>query len=257
AVPQISGTNPSYVWPGGGAGGASVLVTVFGSNFDAGAVLNWNGIPQKTTVIDATALSADVTGVTIGPAAGSATLTVSDADGALSNAFVMPIKLPPPQWSVLLTVLDFGPQLVNSVSASRGVTINVLSGTITNVQVAESGPDFQMNSPCSGTLTANCTITGTFSPSSAGVRTGTITITSDQGSATVQLIGRGILSGPALIGPYSVDFGTISVFQAATQQFFVTSVGSSDASISSVSASGDFQVIPGPGIVCSGSLAPQ
>lgn len=257
AVPQISGANPSYVWPGGGAGGAPVLVTVFGSNFDADAVLNWNGIPQKTTVIDATALSADITGATIGPNAGSATLTVKNSDGALSNGFVMPIQLPSPQWSVLLTVLDFGPQLVNSISASRGVTINVLSGSVTNVQVAESGSDFQMISPCSGTLTANCTITATFTPSSTGVRTGTITITSDLGSITVQLIGRGIASGAALIAPYSVDFGTISVFQAATQQFFVTSVGSSDASISSVSASGDFQVIPGSGIVCGGSLAPQ
>lgn len=257
AVPQISGTNPSYVWPGGGAGGAPVLVTVFGSNLDAGAVLNWNGIPQKTTVIDATALSADIAGATIGPNAGSATLTVRNSDGALSNGFVMPIQLPSPQWSVPLTFLDFGPQLVNSISASRGVTINVLSGSVTNVQVAESGSDFQIISSCSGTLTANCTITATFTPSSTGVRTGTITIMSDLGSVTVQLIGRGILSGPALIAPYSVDFGTISVLQATTQQFFVTSVGSSDASISSVTASGDFQVIPGPGIVCSGSLAPQ
>ena len=76
------------------AGGAAFTLTVNGSNFVSGSVVRWNGANRTTTFVSATQLSAAITAADIG-AAGSASVTVQNPDGAVSNALTFTITSSP------------------------------------------------------------------------------------------------------------------------------------------------------------------
>ena len=86
--PVITSLSPASVMPGG----APFNLTVFGSNFlssggifTSGATVQWNGSPLVTSFVNGTQLTATVPGNLIANI-GSASITVQNAGGAVSNS---------------------------------------------------------------------------------------------------------------------------------------------------------------------------
>ena len=88
-APVITSLNPNSAL----AGAAGVMLVVNGSNFDNGAIVQWNGGPLTTAFVSATQLDATVPASLIATP-GSATVTVFD-NGQTSNSATFTIIAPP------------------------------------------------------------------------------------------------------------------------------------------------------------------
>ena len=89
-VPAISSLSPASI-TAGGAGGANFTLTINGSNFASGAVVNWNGSPLAITPSSATQLVATVPAANVA-SAGTASITVSNSATAVSAPMVFTIN---------------------------------------------------------------------------------------------------------------------------------------------------------------------
>jgi IPT/TIG domain len=113
AAPTLSGLNPSSV----PAGGDPFNLAVFGSNFQSGAIVYWNGSPRTTAFVSPTQLAAAITAADIANT-GAASISVINPDGqgsATSLSFT--ISVPPPR--------------VQSVTPNHGPATGGTSVTIT------------------------------------------------------------------------------------------------------------------------------
>ena len=111
------------------------------------------------------------------------------------------------------TSLTFGSQTVGTTSAPQSVTLtNNGSNSVTITSISASG-DFSQGNNCGSSLSGNssCTIDVTFSPTSSGTRTGTLTVTDSAGTQTVSLTGTGTGVGNVTLTPSSVNFGNQGV----------------------------------------------
>lgn len=111
------------------------------------------------------------------------------------------------------TKLNFPPQLLNTSSAARGVTLtNTGTGILTISSITPSG-NFSQTNTCGTSLAAglSCTIMVTFTPSVSGAIPGTITVV-DNTSDSPQVVG---LAGTGVdvvsLSPTKLDFGTVTV----------------------------------------------
>ena len=252
SIPGITSTSPSSAMPGSGLG-----LTLFGSNFVSGAAVQWNGVRQPTVFLDSNTLQTEVSVSTVGSNTGSAKLAVVDPDGAVSNTFLLPIAYPPPQLAFDNNGYDFGPQLVKTPSPPFTTYLGNPGPGPAAPSLSATG-DFSETNNCPATMLPNtiCTLMVTFKPSAVGARAGTLEASATGGSTiSMPLSGRGIPSGPALTSDsYSFDFGQTLIGGSQLDQysFNIYSVGSSDAIISSVSVSGDYQVTQN---TCQGRLS--
>jgi hypothetical protein len=91
-IPTLTSLNPSSTQ----AGGAAFTLTVNGSNFVDGAVVQWNGTDHNTTYISATQLSAQVQAADIA-SQGSASITATNPEpgGGVSNTLNFTISPAP------------------------------------------------------------------------------------------------------------------------------------------------------------------
>jgi hypothetical protein len=108
------------------------------------------------------------------------------------------------------TSLKFGAQAVGFTSVQKTVTLtNAGTAALVIASVTASG-DFATNNLCPGSLAPNasCKINVTFTPTVAGVRTGTLTLNDNAGSGaqTIPLTGTGLL--PVALSPASLTFGS-------------------------------------------------
>jgi hypothetical protein len=161
--------------------------------------------------------------------------------------------------SVSPTTLNFGNQLVGQPSASQFV----------NVFSSFSLPPMQLTSPIAITgefsqtnncvalsfsfIPNPCTVTVIFTPVGAGLKSGTLTISTTQGLYIVPLSGNGSTAVPSL-SPATLNFasqiiGTTSPAQTIT----LTNDGTADLEVQSLTTSAGFIVQPE---TCFGSLAP-
>jgi hypothetical protein len=96
--------------------------------------------------------------------------------------------------SILPGSVSFPSQMDSTTSAAQTVTVTNVSGTALNVILAVSD-DFSQSSTCGGTIAvaASCTISVTFTPTTAGAHVGVLTITPNgsYSSQTVSLSGVG------------------------------------------------------------------
>jgi hypothetical protein len=98
------------------------------------------------------------------------------------------------QLSVSPTSLSFGNIDIGSSSAAQTVTLtNATNASIALASIAISG-DYADTTTCGSSLAAlgSCTISVVFTPTTTGVRTGTLTITSGVSVITVALTGNGV-----------------------------------------------------------------
>jgi hypothetical protein len=144
--------------------------------------------------------------------------------------------------SVTPTSCTFGSQVLNSSSLPSTITLsNTGNSSLTLMGVSVSG-DFAQTNNCGTTLAAgaSCAVNVTFTPTSVGSRSGTLSF-SDNGPQSPQiasLTGTGVTAGKLVDSPTSVSFGTVTVGQNSSQAVTITNTGGEYATVTAVSTSG-------------------
>ncbi len=162
--------------------------------------------------------------------------------------------------SVSPATLDFGSQQVQTVSAPSTVTVTVIGSLDLHVTSTTVAGDFSVGSnSCTGTVAAGttCAVDVSFAPTATGARTGMLTIFGNLpgGEVTVPLSGTGTTPAAVTLTPASLSFGVQLIGTTSTaQDITVSNTGSNVATISQVSAVGDFAISAN---TCGDSLAGQ
>jgi Alpha-1,3-glucanase catalytic domain D1/F5/8 type C domain/NedA-like, galactose-binding domain/Alpha-1,3-glucanase catalytic domain D2/Cep192 domain 4/HYDIN/CFA65/VesB-like, Ig-like domain len=146
--------------------------------------------------------------------------------------------------SISPSALGFGSVATGTTSAAQNVTVTNSGTASAPVTTIATTGDFSQTNTCGSSIAAgaSCTVSVRFAPTAAGTRTGNLTITASGITNTIPLSGTGVAPGPVLsANPTSLSFpATIVGTAAATQTVSVTNSGTTAATVSGVSASGDF-----------------
>jgi len=154
-----------------------------------------------------------------GPAAGQITALVNGVSTPLTVALTGTGAAATPVVIFSPTSIDFGSQPVGTPSNGWTVTLNNTSSTAATfaspLAITGSG-DFTETNNCGTGLAANstCNIVVVFTPSSAAVITGQLSVllTGSSTPLTVSLTGTGTSSAPVVIfSPTSIDFGSQTI----------------------------------------------
>ncbi|MCF3962279.1 choice-of-anchor D domain-containing protein [Streptomyces fuscigenes] len=142
------------------------------------------------------------------------------------------------------SALNFGSVATGGTSAAQTVTVANPTGSAAAVTSVAASGDFAQSNTCGSSIPAkgSCTVSVTFKPTAGGARTGSLTVKAGGATDTVALSGTGVAPGPVLSAdPGSLAFaGTVVGQSAATQTVKFTNSGTSAATVSGVSTSGDF-----------------
>ena len=192
AVPVLSGITPSSAT----AGGAAFTLTVSGTNFVKGAIVNWNGAPLATAFVSATQLTAAVPAVDL-ESAGVVPVTVTNAapGGGPSAAATFTVSAAIPGATLTPTGLGFGSVATGATSTSQNVVLaNPGTAPLTTISIATTTGFLETNT-CGSSLApgANCTIAVTFSPVATANATGLLAVADNATGSpqTVALSGTG------------------------------------------------------------------
>jgi hypothetical protein len=144
------------------------------------------------------------------------------------------------------SAIAFGTQVVGTTSGPQSTTLTNTGTAPFSVTALAASGDFALSSPDCATLPVTlqpngvCTLLVTFSPTAAGVRTGTVTITDDLGQQFASLTGDGAAPGVQLT-PANLDFGSQTVnTTSAEQTVTLTNTGTSSLQVDSFNVAGDF-----------------
>jgi subtilase family serine protease len=148
---------------------------------------------------------------------------------------------PAPVANLSTTSLSFGQQNTGTTSAAQSVTLSNTGNaslSISTIAIGGTNPgDFALTSNCSSSLAAggNCTISVTFTPTAAGSRNASLTITDNASGSpqTVSLSGTGVQPVVSL-SPTALTFGQVDVNSTTTQNVTLSNTGNESLSISSM-----------------------
>jgi phospholipase C len=141
------------------------------------------------------------------------------------------------------TSLVFGNQALGSNSMAQAVTLtNTQSTPVTISNIATAG-DFSQTNNCGSTLGAGlfCTLNVIFTPTSAGTRSGTLTVTDSAGNSPqiTMLTGAGVSA--VTLNPSSMTFNNQALnTNSAPAAALLTNNQAVNLNISSIVTSGDF-----------------
>jgi hypothetical protein len=151
-----------------------------------------------------------------------------------------------PTASLSPTSLTFASRNVGTTSAAQTITLsNGGTAALAITSIAATG-DYAQTNTCGTSLaaSANCTISVTFTPTAAGTRTGTLTVTDNAAGSpqTASLTGTGTAVGPsAALSPTSLTFASQTVgTTSAAQAITLSNGGTAALSITSIAATGDY-----------------
>jgi HYDIN/CFA65/VesB family protein/ASPM-SPD-2-Hydin domain-containing protein len=191
---------------------------------------------------------------TEGAASGTLTLTTDDPDSP-SVSISLAGQGVKPAIAVSTTSLDFGEQRVGTTSPVQRVTVrNTGSGNLVVTNVSTTSGPFAAASPTLPFIVApgaSQELSVTFSPTTEGAFSGTLTVSSDDAdkpSVSISLAGTAV--NPALeVSPARLVFGASNVgVSAAHQEVRFHNPGGTAVTLSSVSFSGtaalDFSAAP-------------
>ncbi|MFI5896566.1 choice-of-anchor D domain-containing protein [Actinoplanes sp. NPDC051513] len=146
--------------------------------------------------------------------------------------------------SISPTTLGFGTVATGSTSAAQTVTVTNSGTAAAPVSGVSITGDFSQTNTCGSSIAGggSCTVSVRFAPTVAGSRTGNLTVTASGITSTIPLSGTGVAPGPILsASPSSLSFpGTVVGATSAGQTVTVTNSGTATATVSAVTASGDF-----------------
>jgi flagellar basal body rod protein FlgF len=173
-------------------GGSVTFTSVSAATGDFARTTNCAG---TLTAGNSCTVDVTFTPTTTGARNGSITVT-SSAAGSPQNITLSGTGVLAPVLGLSPGSLTFAGQTVDSTSDPQVVTITANNGSVTFTSVSTATGDFARTTNCSGTLTAgnSCTISVTFTPTVTGVRTGSITVTSNGAGSpqTIDLDGTGL-----------------------------------------------------------------
>lgn len=195
--------------------------------------------------------------VVAGSAVGA--LTVNDTAAGSPQVLLLTGTGGTPIISVTPANLNFSNQDLNTSSATQTITVkNTGSAGLTISSIKVTG-DFAETDNCAAGVAAaaSCAISVSFTPTVAGSRTGSVTISDNATPATqtVTLSGTGASAPTVTVAPTSLNtfssqpVGTTSSAQTVT----VTNSGTANLTITSIAATGAFRETN----TCPASLAPQ
>lgn len=185
----------------------------------------------------------------LGPKSADLTIVSDDPDEPRLQVKLTGSGVPVPEPDINLSAvsIDFGNVPIDSLSSWTLVVSN-LGGLVLSVQNIESNdPDFSIT-PVSFEVPkgGSVKVTVTYSPSSAGSKTATLTITTndpDESILSVTLIGTGLAPDISL-SDTSHDFGTVPVDSSATWVLTTSNHGNALLNVSINSDSPEFMVTP-------------
>lgn len=194
-TPTITSLTPSSIL----LGGPAFTLTVNGSNFVSGSVVNWNGIARQTTFVSSTQLQAAITAADVAnPGAVNIVVSNPGSSGSTvpSTAFAFTVTQPPPPVTPTITsltpgVITAGGPAFNltvdganflftssvlwngSPRATTMVSSTELQAAITAADIANAGPvNISVSTPASGGATVKSNTFGlTITPPLPGVPT--------------------------------------------------------------------------------------
>lgn len=172
SAPSLSSLEPS----GAVAGGAGFALSVLGSNFTSGSVVNYNGAPRQTTFVSSTELTIAVTAGDISNS-GTATITVTNpasgsSAGGTSNALTLTIVTASGQPVVGGLVPP------STTAGGMGFTLSVTGGNFTPISAVAfngatvpstfvSAADLQASIPASAIAVAGTPLVTVSNPGSS------------------------------------------------------------------------------------------
>jgi Alpha-1,3-glucanase catalytic domain D1/F5/8 type C domain/Alpha-1,3-glucanase catalytic domain D2/Abnormal spindle-like microcephaly-assoc'd, ASPM-SPD-2-Hydin len=155
------------------------------------------------------------------------------------------------------TALSFGSVATGTTSAAQTVTVSNPTGSAASVSSISASGDFSQTNTCGSSIAANgsCTVSVKFAPTATGTRTGSLTVGAGGVTSTVSLTGTGTAPGPVLgAAPASLSFaGTDVGSSSAARSVTVTNSGTSAASVSGVTVTGDYSQTSNCSSVAAGS----
>ncbi len=140
--------------------------------------------------------------------------------------------------------LQYSAQTIGVASSTQTVLLrNMGSAPLTVSSIAATG-DFAETDNCATSVPAagSCTFSVTFTPTAAGLRSGTVVIQDDAAGSPHRITLSGTGTGPAAtLAPSGLTFNGQSVgTTSAAQTVTLTNSGTTALSISSIQASGDY-----------------
>ncbi|HEV2378201.1 MAG TPA: choice-of-anchor D domain-containing protein [Terriglobia bacterium] len=158
--------------------------------------------------------------------------------------FVLVTTTPIPAVALSPTSLSFGNQAVGTSSAPQTVTLTNTGSATLNISGVTTGPDYSQTNTCASSVAAgaSCTLTVTFTPTTAGTFSESLTMTDNATDSpeTVSLSGTGTAPSAGL-SPGSLTFAGQQVgTSSAAQNVTLTNTGSAVLTITSIVSSGDF-----------------
>ena len=182
-------------------------------------------------------------------AAGLTSGTLSISDNAPGSPHIVGLSgtgLSGPALTVTPSNLVFNSQQLNTTSATQTVNLSNSGSAVTISSVTVSAGAFAQTNSCTNIGTgSSCNISVTFTPTSAGTQTGTLTITDNAPGSphTVALSGNGVGQPAVTLSLASLDFGSQNVgTTSATQTVNMSNTGAGPLAIASIAATGDYTV---------------
>ena len=209
----------------GTSGSQQVTISNFGgSPLNIGTISATGGFTETNTCSSQLlAGAACIVNVTFAPSATGAaagSLIVTDDSGNLGATQAIPLAGvgTAPAASVSPTSLGFSPQVQNTTSSPRSVTLQNTGTGPMQVQTVTTAAPFAETNTCLGTLAAgaSCTVSVTFTPTAPGSASGSLAIADDTGTQTVALSGSGV--APVTFSSNSLNLGSIAVGSTARQK---------------------------------------
>lgn len=194
------------------SGSANASGTVLGDYFVNAPAGNLNLLPTGTLAVNN---GAPIAGITI-DIEGKNRLDPPDI-----GAFELPIGI----LTISPTSINFGDQTVGSTSPPQTVTLSNVGNAplVVDPLTAAAAPFARSGGTCSSppinlNAGASCTLQYTFSPTTTGPASQTLTVTSSgEGSGTIALSGNGV-QGNLTITPTAVNFGSQPVGVTSSEQ---------------------------------------
>jgi uncharacterized protein (DUF1800 family) len=194
---------------------------------------------------------------TAGTVTGS--LSVVADTGTLSAALSGVGTQTPGALSLSATSLYFGSVAVGATSRQATLTIlNTGQSALTLRSITSSTGFTIASNTCTSTLAANqsCVVTLTFTPSTAGAVTGSLSVVADTGTLSAALSGVGTQNpGVLSLSATSLDFGSVEVGDTTQQSTLsILNHGQGTLTLRSVTPSAGFAVASN---ACTSTLAPN
>ena len=195
--------------------------------------------------------------VTFTPAAAgtvAGTLTISDDSGNMGPWQVLSLSGTgtAPAVTATPTSLSFQSQVVGTTSVARNVTLQSTgTGPLQVTNIAVNGPFSQTNT-CSGAIApgSSCTVQVSFTPAALGSATGSVVITDNAGTQTVNLSGSGV--APVSVSPTSYNFESVAQGGSSSTHVTLTNRTSSAVNFAGIAISGAFAIASN---TCGSSIA--